>query len=573
MKWNVGTKISAGFAVTLVIFLLVGAVTYRSTVQLVETSASTQHTLAVLSKISQLTVTYRDMEIAQRSFLLTTDPDYLREYETNRQALDGQMAELRTLTADDPRQQERLGRLDPELRNRIAVAQEAIDGRGQNLEAAVAVVRTRGRAASTQTLRIIEDMQTEETRLLETRSKASDKSALTAKATLIYGVLAAILLAAASAAMITRNIAGPLGSLTTAARRITLGDLRADISLSDRTDEVGALTTSFEAMTRSLRIMAGAATQVAAGDLRVSVQPQSADDQLGTAFARMLDSLRLQNNSLRESASVLGSAATEIVASTSQLAAGASQSAAAVAETTATVEEVRQTAQMASEKAKLVSDSAQRAVQYADEGRKATSDMVTGMTRIRQQMEAIGESMMRLSEQGQSIAQIIATVEDLAAQSNLLAVNAAIEAAKAGEYGKGFSVVAQEVKSLSEQSRQATDRVRTILGDIQKATTAAVLSTEQGSKAVEAGDRQSESAGESIESLASTVTEAAQTATQIAASSQQQLVGMDQVAVAMENIKQASTQNVASARQLEVSARSLNDMGQRLKQLAEQYSQ
>jgi methyl-accepting chemotaxis protein len=193
------------------------------------------------------------------------------------------------------------------------------------------------------------------------------------------------------------------------------------------------------------------------------------------------------------------------------------------------------------------------------------------MGRIRQQMEAIGASMMRLSEQGQTIGQIIATVEDLAAQSNLLAVNAAIEAAKAGEYGKGFGVVAQEVKSLAEQSRQATDRVRTILGDIQKATTAAVLATEQGSKAVEAGDRQTESAGGSIQNLANTVAEAAQAATQIAASSQQQLVGMDQVAVAMENIRQASAQNVASAKQLEMAARGLNDVGQRLKQTVERY--
>jgi methyl-accepting chemotaxis protein len=572
MKWNVGTKISAGFAVTLIIFLLVGTVAYRSTTQLVETSAITQHTLDVLGKISGLNAAFRDMEVAQRSYLLTTDADYLRDFEASQQTLNSLEDELRRLTADNQSQQERLGRLDTELRNRIAIAQEGINARRENLEAAIAIVRTRGKAASAQTARIIADMQTEENRLLEIRSKASESSVRSAKATLIYGVLAAIVLAGVAAVLITRNIAGPLGNLTIAARRITLGDLRTDIPLSDRTDEVGALTASFDAMTNSLRTIAAAATQVAAGDLRTSVKPQSADDQLGNAFARMLENLRVQISSIRESANVLGSAASEIVASTSQLAAGASQSAAAVSETTATVEEVRQTAQMASDKAKLVSDSAQRAVQYADDGRKATSEMVTGMTRIRQQMEAIGESMMRLSEQGQSIAQIIATVEDLAAQSNLLAVNAAIEAAKAGDYGKGFSVVAQEVKSLSEQSRQATDRVRTILGDIQKATTAAVLSTEQGSKAVEAGDRQSESAGESIQNLAGTVTEAAQTATQIAASSQQQLVGMDQVVVAMDSIKQASTQNVASARQLEVSARSLNDMGQRLKQIAEQYS-
>jgi methyl-accepting chemotaxis protein len=186
-------------------------------------------------------------------------------------------------------------------------------------------------------------------------------------------------------------------------------------------------------------------------------------------------------------------------------------------------------------------------------------------------MEVIAASMAQLSEQGQAVGQIIATVEDISTQSNLLAVNAAIEAAKAGEHGKGFGVVAQEVKSLAEQSRQATSQVRSILGDIQKATAAAVLATEEGGKVVDAGTRQTEVAGGAIQALGSSVNEAAQAALQIAASSQQQLVGVDQVAGAMESIKQASAQNVVSATQLEATARSLNDVGHRLKQMVERY--
>jgi methyl-accepting chemotaxis protein len=204
-------------------------------------------------------------------------------------------------------------------------------------------------------------------------------------------------------------------------------------------------------------------------------------------------------------------------------------------------------------------------------GIKSTDGTVAGMNRIRQQVESIADTMVRLSEQGQTIGQIVTTVEDLSAQSNLLAVNASIEAAKAGEQGKGFAVVAQEVRSLAEQSKQATNQVKGILGDIQKATSAAVMATEQGSKAVEAGVQQAGQAGESIQALSSSVNEAAQAATQIAASSQQQLVGVDQVASAMENIKQASTQNVASAKQLEAAAHNLNDLGHKLKQTMEQY--
>ena len=387
---------------------------------------------------------------------------------------------------------------------------------------------------------------------------------------LVVGIVA-VLLAVAMALLLNRVIALPLQELTAVAERITVGDLSVNVETDTRSDEVGVLARTFDRMTQSLRAMAGAAEQIAAGDLRSTIKPQSPNDVLGNAFARMSENLREQIRGLIEGANVLGSAASEIVASTAQLAASASESAAAVTETTTTVEEVRQTAQVASQKAKLVSDNAQKAAQISLSGRKSTEDVAAGMNRIRQQMEAIAASMVRLSEQSQAIGQIVATVEDLATQSNLLAVNAAIEAAKAGEHGKGFGVVAQEVKSLAEQSRQATNQVRTILGDIQKATGAAVMATEEGGKAVEAGTRQTEVAGGSIQALAGSVNEAAQAATQIAASSQQQLVGVDQVAGAMESIKQASAQNVAGAKQLETAARNLNELGQRLKQMVERY--
>ena len=358
------------------------------------------------------------------------------------------------------------------------------------------------------------------------------------------------------------SITRPLEKLREGIAIVGAGNLDHRLAITAR-DEIGSLARAFDEMTEKLKATTVSRDELGQGNAVLQVEI--------TERKRVEENLRLLMQETQEVVNVLSSFSSEIVASTTQLAASASQSAAAVSETTTTVEEVRQTAQVASQKAKLVSDSAQKAAQSSQNGRKSTEDVGAGMTRIRQQMEEIAASMTRLSEQSQAIGRIMASVEDLAAQSNLLAVNAAIEAARAGEHGKGFGVVAQEVKSLAEQSRQATNQVRTILGDIQKATTTAMMATEQGSKAVEAGSRQSEMAGESIQALAGNVTEAAQAATQIAASSQQQLVGVDQVAGAMESIKQASTQNVASARQLEVAARNLDELGQRLKQMAERY--
>lgn len=231
-----------------------------------------------------------------------------------------------------------------------------------------------------------------------------------------------------------------------------------------------------------------------------------------------------------------------------------------------------QTAYVSSQKANEISAGAQQTAEVSQYGGQAVEKSVAGMTRIREQMESISQSVIRLGEQSQVISDIITAVGEIAEQSNLLAVNAAIEASKAAEQGKGFAVVAQEVKTLAGQSKQATVRVRTILGEIQKAANVAVLVTEQGVKSVEVGVQQSLEAGESIRTLAKNITEAAHGVTQISASSQQQLVGMDQVGVAMQSIKQATEQNAHGMRQIQSAAQDLHHVGRTLTELVEQFT-
>ena len=375
---------------------------------------------------------------------------------------------------------------------------------------------------------LVEDAR-DRARTAVTQSEQAAKQAVLIS--VIIGGLA-LLLSLMMVALLSRLIANPLKAISGVTERIASGDLTVAVPLDHRADEVGALTQT---------------------------------------FYRMVENLRQVTRELREGVSILASATGEILTATTQVAASAAETATAVSETTTTVEEVRQTGEVSSQKAKHVSESAKKAAQVSQDGRKSVEDAVNGMKHIQDQMESVAASIVRLSEQSQAIGEIIATVSDLAEQSNLLAVNAAIEAAKAGEQGKGFAVVAQEVKGLAEQSKQATAQVRAILNDIQKAMSAAVMATEQGSKAVQAGVQQSAEAGQAIRMLAESIAESAQAATQIAASSQQQLVGMDQVAGAMENIKQASAQNAAGMKQVETTAQNLRDLGQKLKQLVEQY--
>jgi len=405
-----------------------------------------------------------------------------------------------------------------------------------------------------------------------TAIEESDRAISAANRAFVAVSITALLFALFMVWLMNRLTALPLQAITGVAERIASGDLSVRIEAEGRSDEIGALQRAFRLMVDKLRSFASAAERVGAGDLTVQIEGGDSSGESNTlqkALGIMIEKLREMNHELREGFSILASSSSEILATVSQVAASASETATAVSETSTTAEEVKQTAHLANQKARMVQESAQRTAAVSETGRKAVGETIEGMNRIREQMESIAESVMRLSEQGQAIGEIIATVNDLAEQSNLLAVNAAIEASRAGEYGRGFTVVAQEVKSLAEQSRQATTQVRTILMEVQKATSAAVMATEQGSKAVVAGSAQAANAGESIQILTTSVNEAAQAAMQIAASSQQQLVGMDQIALAIANIQEATTQNMAGTRQLEDSAHGLRELGTRLKVLVE----
>lgn len=327
-------------------------------------------------------------------------------------------------------------------------------------------------------------------------------------------------------------------------------------------------------ISKPLKKLANVALEISEGDLTIEIPIEKRSDEIGTlsnSINIMVRNLREQTKELVNVVNVLASSVSEITVTLSQVTSGATETSSAVSETTSTVEEVKQTVFLSNEKTKKVSNSSKESLEVAKVGQNATEESIEGMKHINVQMQAIAESILALSEQSQNISELIESVDNISEQSNLLAVNAAIEAAKAGEFGKGFSIVAQEIRNLSEQSKYATKQVRNILKDIQKATNTAVMTTEKGIKLVEKGVDDVSKAGDAIENLIENVNIAAQSVLQIETSSQQQLIGMDQVALAMEGINEASFQNVESMKQLEEATSNLQEMGQNLKKITERY--
>lgn len=325
---------------------------------------------------------------------------------------------------------------------------------------------------------------------------------------------------------------------------------------------------------RGVGQVARAAVGLAHGNLNQTLEIRSRDEigQLAESFRTMVGRLRAVTSDIQDGANGLSVASSQILAAVAQQSSGASEQSAAIAQTTATVAQVKASADEAVQMAMVVSDTAQQASRVAGDGVEAAQHAADGMAGLREKVESIAENILALSEQSQKIGEIITTVSDLADQSNLLALNAAIEASRAGEQGKGFAVVATEIRNLAEQSKAATSQVRTILGDIQRATNATVLSTEQGTRGVDDGIRLVEKTGQTIGELAHVIDQASQSAHLIAASVRQHSVGMEQVAAAMVNINQATTHSLSATADTRKAAEHLTDLAGGLTRAAAQYT-
>lgn len=574
MRINVGQKIAAGYLLALLIFGAVEFVTYRNVLLFVENNVWVEHTHAVIKNLGGLLSSLQDCETGTRGFLLTGDEEFLEPYRVGVEDASRQVEALYGLISDNPQQQQRMESLENLIGKKISLDQGAIDLRkiDQLASDPLLNVMTAGKQVMDSVREAIDRMIVEENILLRQREERLIRAIQTTKVVIVSALIFSSAFLLLWVFFLDRSISRPLRQIAGVAERIGAGDLSIDIPSNNRGDEVGTLIKGFSKMTAFFRQTAETAERIARGDLTVQIAPLSEEDVLGNSLAAMIASLRDQMQQIREASNALASSSGEISATVAQLASSTSDVAGSINETSTTVEELRQTARLSHEKSDQVAKGSQKAAEVSQEGLKLTEEMIGGMNGIQEQMGLIAESIISLSEQCQAIGEIIASVNDLSEQSNLLAVNAAIEAAKAGEQGKGFVVVAEEIRRLAEGSKEATSQVQNILQDIQKGVSGAVMAVEQGTRAADGGVKQSSETGITIRRLAESMEEASQSVIQIAASSQQQLVGVDQVTDAMSNIRESSTQNSQGARQLEQASRDLSALGLNLEELLRKYS-
>ena len=302
--------------------------------------------------------------------------------------------------------------------------------------------------------------------------------------------------------------------------------------------------------------------RVGAGDLSGTLEARRRDEigRLGATLNAMVAGLSDLARTNRSTTADLNTAAAEIRAS-------AQQQFAAVQETAATMDEITHTGAQIGKRASEVIATAQATARTSREGLRAVSDTGTAMDAIRDQAGAVAGNIVGLSEKTQAIGEIIETVNDISERTHLLALNAAIE----GEAGRGFTVVASEMKLLADQARAATGQVRAILGEIQRGINTSVMLTEEAVKRAATGKERSDATQRAIEEIAARAEEGVQVFQQVVASVNQQQMGIEQVMGALTNIRQASQQTAVGTRQVEAASADLPRLAQALMTLAERY--
>ncbi|MBX3172508.1 MAG: methyl-accepting chemotaxis protein [Candidatus Eremiobacteraeota bacterium] len=494
--------------------------------------AWTDHTHNVRSLLNHLERDLLEAESAERAYLYTGDEARLDDYNSV-QNVSGKIEQLQTEVSDNREQVARMADL-----RQLVDAKLTFMARCISLKRNVHEMELRDLMATNTGVKLARDIHNKiaemygvEASLLEVRRGAVSRSQTGLNVLLLFGLGVELLVGFSILAFLGRRLA-PLGPAAELAERIGSGDLTAEPLEVRVYDEVGRVNSNLN---------------------------------------RMLENLRANADQNQAHADVVNQATARLAASTKEQAAALQQQSTALQQTSVTLEELSQSANQISDRSREVASRAEATAQAAGAGLESVRKSARSTAELVEQVQVVAERINALGEKTDAIRSIVLSVNDIAERSNVLALNAAILAAAAGSEGKGFTVVANEMKSLADQCKEATIQVRDLLGEVERGIQASVVLIEEAGRRGLAGSAFTDEASVSIHQLNSQVHDGTMAFSQIVAATSQQKLAFDQVSEALLSIRQASQQTTATTQQLEETTRELYRLSGQLVKSIESY--